>query len=251
MDRPARYRDQVQTEVTLPAEETAVLLTRVNQAYNTTTEDILLAALARALHAEMGRVETALTLEHHGRDEIPVADASRTIGWFTSLFPFLLELDPDRDLGFHIKAAKEAIRAVPHHGIGYGLLRYGSEGTAAVSRRPRPEISFNYLGKLDVGAPGAVFRLAPESIAGGVNHDAACLAEIEVSGMVTGRTLRLAMAWNRLRVAEDQIQALLSGWRAEILAVVAHCRARSGTELTPADLTYPGLSVDELEDMFS
>ena len=250
-DRSARYRDQVRTQVTLPPEETACLLTRVNQAYNTTTEDILLAALARALHAQMGHVETPITLEHHGRDAIAGVDASRTIGWFTSLFPFVLELDPARDLAFHIKATKEALRAVPQRGIRYGLLRYCGDRAAPGSRPPRPAISFNYLGQIDAGAAGAMFRVVPEPIAGWVNPDAACLAEIEISAAVSGGVLGLTLAYNHLRFAADRMQALLACWRTELGAAVEHCRTRTVTEVTPADLTYAGLSVDELEDMFS
>ena len=248
----ARYRDQERALATLPPEETAWLLTSVNQAYTTTTEDILLAALARALHAQMGRVETPLTLEHHGRDTgIAGLDASRTVGWFTSLFPFVLAIDPARDLAFHIKATKEAVRAIPHRGMRYGLLRYGSNANGPASRLPRPDVSFNYLGQIDREAAGAAFRLAAEPIGGGVSPDAECLAEMEISGLVAGGRLQLSIAYNRLRFGAEAMQALATAWRTEIAAAIEHCRHRTGTELTPADLTYSGLSVDELEDMFS
>ena len=248
----ARYRDQERARATLSPEETAWLLTSVNQAYNTTTEDILLAALARALHAQMGRVETPLTLEHHGRDpRIAGLDASRTVGWFTSLFPFVLELDPARDLAFHIKATKEAVRAIPHRGMRYGLLRYGSTGNGRTSRLPRPGVSFNYLGQIDRDAAGAAFRLAAEPIGGGVSPDAECLAAMEISGLIAGGRLQLAIAYNRVRFGAEAMQALATAWCTEIAAAIEHCRHRTATELTPADLTYSGLSVDELEDMFS
>ena len=86
------------------------------------------------------------------------ADASRTIGWLTSLFPFVLSVDPQRQVGFQLKSVKEAIRAVPSHGIGYGLLRYLENAQLEA----RPQVSFNYLGQPRCRA----FRRAPAVFAG-------------------------------------------------------------------------------------
>ena len=105
-----------------------------------------------------------LDLEGHGREEIfPDIDLSRTVGWFTSLYP--VRLDPgsiDLDealasgagLGRAVKLIKEQLRAVPDKGLGYGLLRYLNPQTASqLASFARPEIGFNYLGRF--AAPGA------------------------------------------------------------------------------------------------
>ena len=82
-----------------------------------------------------------LDLEGHGREEIFAdVDLSRTVGWFTSLFPVRLDpgaLDLDEALaggpalGRALKSIKEQLRALPDNGLGYGLLRYLNPQTAA------------------------------------------------------------------------------------------------------------------------
>ena len=70
-------------------------------------------------------------LEGHGREEVvDGCDLSRTVGWFTTIFPVLLELSNSSGPGETLKSIKEQLRRVPNRGIGYGLLRYlRAEGT--------------------------------------------------------------------------------------------------------------------------
>ncbi len=89
-------------------------------------------------------------MEGHGREELfDNLDVTRTVGWFTSLFP--VRLTPEVSLDGSIKAIKEQLRGVPHKGIGFGVLRYlGDEASrAALSQLAVPRITFNYLGQFD------------------------------------------------------------------------------------------------------
>jgi non-ribosomal peptide synthase protein (TIGR01720 family) len=241
----ARYRDQERITASLPSAETSALLMDANSAYNTTAEDLLLATLGRAMHGVFGVSNVAVMLEHHGRQSVDGLDVSRTIGWFTSLFPIVLATAPARDIGFQVKATKEALRAVPDGGIGYGVLRY-VRGLLPDSL-PRPEVSFNYLGAL--GADRPPFRFVDETLDGAVNPDAECLAELDVSAVVMGGALRLTLAYNRRRFDAATMETLLFRWQRELRAAAEHCCARPA-ELTPTDLSYSALSVDELEDIF-
>jgi non-ribosomal peptide synthase protein (TIGR01720 family) len=243
----ARYRDRRTLCLALDGPATSALLVEANRAYSTTPEDVLLAGLARAIHVQFGVTSTGLLLESHGRHpEVAGVDASRTIGWFTSLYPFILSLDPMRDIGFQVKSVKETVRAVPDHGMAYGLLRYLDGAPLSL----RPQVSFNYLGQMDAAGNGAPLRMSSEFIEGGVSPDAATLAELEVSALaITGR-LRLMLAFNEKRFTFAAMQALLESWQRELRAITDHCRDRPYTELTPADLTYSRLTVDELEDIF-
>ena len=94
-----------------------------------------------------------VNMEGHGREEIlEGVDVSRTVGWFTSLYPILLELDEQDQPGEALKSIKEQLRAIPQRGIGYGLLRYLCADTQVVEQMRRlseAELSFNYLGQFD------------------------------------------------------------------------------------------------------
>src|SRR5262249_19848593 len=133
----------------LPSAATQLLLTRVPTVFHGGINDALLTALVLAVAdwcrrrgRGKGQVGQAvlLDLEGHGREDIfPELDLSRTIGWFTSLYP--VRLDPggiDLDdalqagpaLGRALKSIKEQLREVPDRGLGYGLLRYLNDETA-------------------------------------------------------------------------------------------------------------------------
>ena len=107
----------------------------------------------------MDTVAALITLEGHGREEgvVPGADLARTVGWFTTLYPVRVDLgaiDVDdalaggADAGRALKAVKEYVRAIPDHGIGFGMLRYLSGESDPLGRFRSPQISFNYLGRI-------------------------------------------------------------------------------------------------------
>jgi non-ribosomal peptide synthetase component F len=97
----------------------------VPAAYRTQVNDVLLAALGRVLARWTGRGRVLVDLEGHGREEIlDGIDLSRTVGWFTTLFPVALDVPEDPDWGTTLKSVKEQLRAVPRRGIGYGALRH-------------------------------------------------------------------------------------------------------------------------------
>ncbi|MBJ8193239.1 hypothetical protein JDS79_41625, partial [Bacillus cereus] len=87
-----------------------------------------------------------VNLEGHGREMIvPDLDITRTVGWFTTQYPVLLNLQGRQEVSARIKRIKENLREVPHKGIGYGLLKYMAP-EKSVGFGVEPEISFNYLG---------------------------------------------------------------------------------------------------------
>ena len=168
--------------LTLPATVTGALLTRVPAAFHGGINDVLLTGLVLAVADWCRRRERGagtavlLDLEGHGREEIFAdVDLSRTVGWFTSLFPVRLDpggLDLDEALaggpalGRALKAIKEQLRAVPDNGLGYGLLRYLNPQTGAqLGGLAAPQIGFNYLGRL--AAPAADWAAAPEARSAG------------------------------------------------------------------------------------
>ncbi|WP_237714563.1 condensation domain-containing protein, partial [Paenibacillus polymyxa] len=132
--------------------ETEQLLKQAHRAYNTEVNDLLLTALGLALHNWTGAGHVLVNLEGHGRETIlPEVDITRTIGWFTSLYPVLLETSKEMTLAQRIKETKEGLRRIPHKGLTYGIWRYLSSGSRSNDRAiaAEPEISFNYLGQVD------------------------------------------------------------------------------------------------------
>jgi amino acid adenylation domain-containing protein/non-ribosomal peptide synthase protein (TIGR01720 family) len=141
--------------VLLNTEETDALLRWAPTVYRTRINDVLLAALAWALSRWTGRGSVSIDLEGHGREEIlDGVDLSRTVGWFTSIFPVALDVtisdEPEwRNL---VKSVRRQLRAIPGNGFGYGPLRYLGPPEARErlsTQRNEPQVSFNYLGQWD------------------------------------------------------------------------------------------------------
>ncbi|HZR55061.1 MAG TPA: condensation domain-containing protein, partial [Streptosporangiaceae bacterium] len=138
----------------LSAEETDALLRAAPTAYRTRINEVLLAALAWALCRWTGTSRACVDLEGHGREDLlDGVDLSRTVGWFTTVFPVALEVPAQEQLAWRalIKSVRRQLRAVPGNGIGFGALRFLGSATARdrLSATPGPQIAFNYLGQFD------------------------------------------------------------------------------------------------------
>ncbi len=251
----SRLADLGSAAVSLGRPATAALLAEAPAAYRTQVNDLLLAALALAFSrwtaAASGETRLHLDLEGHGREEVePGLDLSRTTGWFTTIFPVVLAARAGDPPGDVIRATKEALRAVPRHGIGYGLLRYlgGGEDAAPLAAAPAAEIAFNYLGQLD-GALGSGSRwtLAPESAGPEQSRRARPRHSIEVNAWVLGGELRVGFTYDAGRHAAADMERLAS-WYAEALErLVAHCTAAGAAGATPSDFPLAGLAADTLD----
>ena len=109
----------------LSEEETRALLQEIPAVYHTQVNDVLLTALAQTLCQWAGERSVLVDLEGHGREALfEDVDISRTVGWFTSLYPVRLKWPLSQEVGEALKGIKEMLRQIPHNGIGYGMLRY-------------------------------------------------------------------------------------------------------------------------------
>ncbi|WP_330333369.1 amino acid adenylation domain-containing protein [Streptomyces sp. NBC_00536] len=155
--RAAVYGEVAVETVRLGRAETEALLQKAPAVFRTRINDVLLAALGRVLGDWAGEPVT-IALEGHGREELfEDLDLSRTVGWFTTIYPVTLDV-PAGDWAPALKAVRKGLRKLPGRGIGYGALRHlsapGSEAHTALAGTPYPRISFNYLGQWDGGAGG-------------------------------------------------------------------------------------------------
>ncbi|WP_344369822.1 condensation domain-containing protein, partial [Streptomyces indiaensis] len=142
---------------TLDRPVTEALLQRVPGAFRTRINDVLLTALGRVLRDWAGAPVT-IALEGHGREELfDDVDLSRTVGWFTTIYPVALDV-VEGPWETALKAVKKTLRRLPGRGLGYGALRYlsepGSAAHTALAAAPHPKVSFNYLGQWDGTADG-------------------------------------------------------------------------------------------------
>ncbi len=238
--------------VSLSVEETRALLQEVPSAYGTEINDVLLTALVQALSTWIHEDSICLNLEGHGREALfEGIDLSRTVGWFTAIFPVQLTLPRFVGPGEALKSVKEQLRAVPGRGVGYGLLRYLGEGEVAGIARahPQPEVSFNYLGQLDPSL--GEWTLAPESAGPLLSPRAERFSRLYIGGAVLGGQLQMHFEYSENFHRQGTIATLAGNFRAALLALIDHCRSAGAGGYTPSDFPESGLNQQELDDLLA
>ncbi|HWN42377.1 MAG TPA: amino acid adenylation domain-containing protein, partial [Thermoanaerobaculia bacterium] len=233
-------------EVDLDPEVTSALLRELPKAFNARVDEILLAALARALQHWTADDLVLLEMEGHGREQLPEGvDLTRTVGWFTSQFPVLLDLQ-DADTPVRALARiKECLRAIPNRGVGYGLLRYLRAEDAAypLSLVPRPQVIFEYMGQLDRALSYmSPFRLLPDS-AGNANDPEGLRPHLlSVGAGVLEGSLRTFWNYSSNLHRRHTIEQVAQSFRNELESLVAACRRGEGA-YAPCD--FPLVKLDQ------
>ncbi len=224
-------------KVSLGIEETAALLREVPEILQTQINDVLLFALAEALVPWLGTHRLCIHLEGHGRAEIaPDIDVSRTVGWFTTMFPVVFDL-PQAPLVQAIGAVRDQLRRIPRSGLGYGLLRYMQDDAAiatALSTAPQAHVMFNYLGQLDSIAASSSFEFAPESTGPDQSPQAVRSHQIEINGHVLGGRLEFGWTYSANLHTRETIESLAQRFCDSLRVMVAYGRSMKRGEIQSA-----------------
>jgi non-ribosomal peptide synthase protein (TIGR01720 family) len=195
-----------------------------------------------------------IDLEGHGREEIVEGvDVSRTLGWFTTLFPVRLDLPPTWSVGKALQGVKEQLRRVPNRGIGFGMLRYLA-ADQRVKALSTPAISFNYLGQVDAtvseNAPFAL-DMAPEAAGPLASPEAMRPHRLDVVGLVTGGSLRVDWAYGSAIHAPSTIEGLARGFVDVLREIIAHCQSPEAGGYTPSDFPMAKLDEEQLDTLLA
>ncbi|MCK0745725.1 non-ribosomal peptide synthetase, partial [Chromohalobacter nigrandesensis] len=223
--------------IALSAEITRELLTEAPKAWRTQVNDLLLTALGEALFQWGGHSQSTIALEGHGRESlIEGVDLSRTVGWFTSLYP--LCVSGGGNLVDNLKATKESLRQVPRGGLGYGVLRYlnGERGLPDLAGA----VLFNYLGQVDSRSLDGLV-LAEESPGAMRAADVPLGFELSLDGQVRDGVLSFTCSYSAARHQSEAIDRLMEHFHRALEAVVATCRETGG--VTPSD--FPLVALDQ------
>ncbi|ATQ76400.1 hypothetical protein CR152_19100 [Massilia violaceinigra] len=251
-DGDNRGRDQVALLEKLSAASTADLLHKTHQAYRTQVQDLLLAALTATLCEWSGADGITLDLEGHGRESLFAdLDVSRTVGWFTTLYPVHLSLPTGAADAQVIQAVKEQMRAIPEHGFGYGALRYLAGDNGQLGKRPRSPVLFNYLGRIDGGDSNAMLSLATEATPLEQAPSNQRTHELEIVAAIQQDVLQVEWRFSGQRLRQEKQQQLLLGFMKRLRQLIDHCQHSSGA-FTPSDFPMAkGMNQQTLNKLLS
>ncbi|WP_433495462.1 amino acid adenylation domain-containing protein [Micromonospora sp. CA-248089] len=260
--------------VWIPAPLSARLLATVTRRFACGPDEVLLAgfavALARWSHNRGRPAPSLVRLEGHGRQEeaVPGADLSRTVGWFTSMFPVRVTadgVDPADALvggpaaGRVLKQVKEQVRSVPGKGLGYGLLRYLNDRTGPrLAAAAPPQIGFNYLGRLSAaefrqGAAGEGWTpvLGVTDLLVPPDPAMPALSALEINLMTgdgaSGPEITGLMSYAEGVLGADDVSELAALWATALEGLATHAARPDAGGLTPSDVPLVSVSQPDLE----
>jgi amino acid adenylation domain-containing protein/non-ribosomal peptide synthase protein (TIGR01720 family) len=242
----------------LTEEETRALLQDVPSVYNTQINDVLLTALGKVLGPWIGSEAVVIDLEGHGREEIfPDLDVSRTVGWFTSTYPIVLETGPGPGWqpGKVLSRVKEQLRSIPNRGLGYGVLRHVSKDgriRSRLSELPAAEIIFNYLGQVDqVLRKSTLLASAPETSGTAVALENRRPYVLDVSGLVVKSRLQVNWSYSDQLHRRERIEEVATRYMERLRELIDHCRSEGAGGFTPSDFPVAEMTQKEFMQIAS
>ncbi|MDU8627354.1 condensation domain-containing protein, partial [Pseudomonas syringae pv. actinidiae] len=234
----------------LNGELTRQLLQEAPAAYRTQINDLLLTALAQVLCEWSQQPSVLVQLEGHGREDLfDNTDLSRTVGWFSSLFP--VRLTPHIAPGVSLCGIKEQLRAVPNKGIGYGVLRHMADSTFAqpLAALPQARVTFNYLGQFDGSfneQQGALFVPSADSVGVALCEDGPLGNWLSLNGQVFDGQLQLDWTFSREVYQASTIDTLARRYEQALTTLIEYCIA-GHQGVTPSDFPLAHLTQAQLD----
>ncbi|MFQ5584010.1 MAG: condensation domain-containing protein, partial [Calditrichia bacterium] len=240
----------------LTKEDTQKLLKQLPGALQTNMDEVLLGALSTTLSEWTGNNTIYIDLESHGREEIGRAiDVSRTVGWFTSIFPLRLEINDPANIQDSLLAVKKQFRSIPDKGIGYGLLRYLSSSKEVenqFNRRRTPQLSLNYLGQIDsVFEQNTDFRISEKNRGIEIYPGALRTHLIEIECMVLKGQLIIEWVYSINYHRQATIEKLAYRFIEYLQQLIQLADSMQEKQYLPSDFPLAGLDQKKLEKLAS
>jgi amino acid adenylation domain-containing protein/non-ribosomal peptide synthase protein (TIGR01720 family) len=231
----------------LEKEETSYLSKDAHKVYKTDNLILLSVALSMALREWTGQEEFIVEFENHGR-HFDTPDVSRTIGWFTALYPVYLSPGKGK-IGDQIITIKEQVKNIPGHGMGYGVSKAFTTGKTSPADR-RTQIRFNYLGQFQQELSNDLFSLCHYPT--GKESDPAndLTAMLEWNLMIVNGELRLDIVYNSKAYKESTIRLLQDNFFGHLVRILDHTRKETDVYFTPSDFEGLEIEQEELDNMF-
>ncbi|KAL1922696.1 uncharacterized protein VTP21DRAFT_10235 [Calcarisporiella thermophila] len=219
------------------------LLDKANETYRTNTQDLTLVALLLSLQAITGETKLSLNLEGHGREPWNnQLDVSRTVGWFTTMYPVTLSMLSSDPLDMVIKNVKSAIRAIPDKGLSYGAIKYlttSTEATKAIKELGRTSLSFNYLGHFH-NFEGSTSFFIPDNFYNTYdNPEDEMIDQIAINCAFNAEgSLELSILFNPSLFNANILASLGTKWSETMELIIGHCcDSETLGGITASDLT--------------
>jgi amino acid adenylation domain-containing protein/non-ribosomal peptide synthase protein (TIGR01720 family) len=241
--------------VQLDVEETNKLLKDAIKFFKVEINDLLLTALGEAVSCWTGNSSLLVGLESHGRTALfEDVDITRTVGWFTSQYPVILEIDRNKSLDQKISSVRTVLQQVPQDGIGFGLLKYMKRGKRLddLIHEDQLDLIFNYLGRFDQSQMGQqIIEMASEHK--GIERDLTQIRShlLEVNGGVLDGQLQMVFTYSRHLHNRETIQQVANTFIDTLKRMIQASCQNDGEAFVPEDFPLAKLNQKRLDKVLS
>ena len=246
-----RNQDILHERVLLSKINTEKLLKHCHQAYGTEINDLLMTAVMLSYYQSTGNKKLIVDLEGHGREQNdPAIDITKTVGWFTSLYPVVFELLNPQDIGRSIKDIKTALHEIPNKGVGFSIFRYVNQHET-IKNIPESRVAFNFLGdfqSIERKSTDNYFSLSKNSSGNASSEQQEVNKIVTINGLVVFEQLSFTFSY-----PEEWQGQKISHWQTYFIsaleALIEHCDDSSRMGYTPSDFPLFTSSLTQLDKL--
>ena len=221
------------------------VLANANQRYYTRTYELLLASLVRTISDFLKQDTVLLKLEGHGREDIfDDCDVSRTVGWFTTFFPFVFKNYDNWEE--QVIETKESIRRVRNNGIYYGLLTMTNH---TYDLELNNMITFNYLGEFPVQMQGNTYPFEIVSFDLESSETNQTFSAMDISAYIFNNQLKFKIQYSK-SYSDSEMAQFTKTFQENLINVINYCCLRQEKVFTPSDFKVLDLTTEDLKVIF-
>jgi non-ribosomal peptide synthase protein (TIGR01720 family) len=236
---------------TLSQEETSFIQSARNGCNKVEINALLLAALGKSLQKVFGMNRIKVSMEGHGREEIIEGiDITRTIGWFTSIYPAVLDMQEGEDVELmNLLHINESLKSIPSKGMGYGLIKYLSpyELPASVPAG----INFNYLGEISrshKAGEDILYELSDMPFGTVINNYLVRNIELDFFGQIVDSELTLGITYSDQRYETATIDTIIQHCKDQLLRFSKQLHGLKIPIMLTNDFAYKNLNSSHIEE---
>lgn len=231
-----KFKDMRREEFYLESNITEALTKRLPARYGVEINEILLAPLIKAFKKiYFGRCKKMkIFLESHGRQgEVLGLNVNRTIGWFTALYPIVIEdniIKGPLDIN-NIKLIREKLKETPNSGIGYSILEKltPDDMKEDIEFTRKGDILFNHMGSFSELNDNLHFSLVLDENGEEVGKEVCLQFPIVINSVLKDNKLYFSVNYNSCLFKERKMRRILSEYR-KLLIKASNITLEEGLE---------------------
>ncbi|OXS66481.1 hypothetical protein B1B04_23970 [Lysinibacillus sp. KCTC 33748] len=244
LNSDAEGYEQGYIEASLSQEQTEQLLYQIGKAFNTSVFESITAALIRSLGQYHQKKQVSVLIEGHGREDLyERIHIDRTVGWFTSTYPIVVE-HGEKSIRESFGQIKRALQGVPNKGIGYNLLTAYQEETAFAE----PEVTLNYLGQFrnETLSNEDQFKISDLPVGEEFSSKNNFSTPISFNIVIINNQMDIKILFNAKKITKLEMEDLLKLFKESVLELIGYCQKELEKPQTYQELILPELELERL-----